>query len=251
MNRFSDCEEYLEKVAGARHAVPVHEGTGIKKIVQRAFPSAYTPAGAGAASEVGATLKTPIGGIAGDIGALWRKLPGWGKALTGVGALGLGALGATGIIQAMGGDRPGDTLSYRINKGMFGLTDRIRADEIAGESFARGLGSAAAESLVGLTQDIVGKGYDTLKDSLGLSPVRKKIFGALKKEDPILADTDNKTLMEAYHTMASIAPNLSTDKNAVKSVLRMAATAGGGLDYNTIRGIAEAETSINKARESR
>ncbi len=96
---------------------------------------------------------------------------------------------------------------------------------------------------------MVSKGYETIRDRLSLSPTRHKIFNALKKEDPDLAYADNKTLMEAYHTMSNIAPTLSTDKNAVKSVLRLAATSGGGLDYMTIKGIADAETAINKAKD--
>lgn len=163
----------------------------------------------------------------------------------GAGALGLGALG---LWNAAGGERPGETYSYRINRGLNSLLDRIRYDESFATKFTEGVGGQSAEALVELTKDMVGKGYDTLKDKLMLSPARNTIFQALKREDPILADTDNKTLLEAFHTMANIAPNLSADKNAVKSVLRMAATSGGGLDYNTIRGLADAETAVNKAK---
>jgi hypothetical protein len=80
------------------------------------------------------------------------------------------------------------------------------------------------------------------------SPARNAIFSALRKEDPIIAQADMKTLNDAFHTMANVAPSLSTDKNAVKSVLRLAATSGGGLDYQTIKGLADAETSLKKAR---
>ena len=179
-----------------------------------------------------------------DIGQLSKKWR-WGLGAGAAGLIGLSTLGITG---AMGGDVPGDTLGYRINRGMHGLLDRIRADEAVGESFAKTLGKGMGEAVVGLTHDMVSKGYTGLQDTFGLSPTRNKIFNMLKKEDPILADADNKTLMEAYHTMANIAPQLSTDKNAVKSVLRLAVTSGGGLDYNTIKGIADAETSLLKAK---
>lgn len=163
-------------------------------------------------------------------------------------AAGGAALGTVGLLGAMSNEQAADTLSYRINRGLFGLVDRIRADEEVGTGFAKAVGKGLGESMVGLTTDIVAKGYETLKDRLGLSPTRQRIFKALKREDLDIANADNKTLMEAYHTMANIAPNLSTDKNAVKSVLRLAATSGGGLDYMTIKGIADAETAINKAK---
>lgn len=186
-----------------------------------------------------------------EIGALgkWLKRLSMPKKIgLGVAGAGLVGAGAVGLGGLLGGDRAGDTIGYRVNRGMHGLLDRIRADEQVGEAFAKGIGSGAAESLMGLTRDIVSKGYTGIQDTLALSPVRKRIFEVLRKEDDVINMADNKTLMEAYHTMSNIAPNLSADKNAVKSVLRMAATSGGGLDYMTIKGIADAEAAVAKAK---
>lgn len=163
-------------------------------------------------------------------------------------AIGGAALGAVGLLGAASNEQAADTLSYRINRSLHGLVDRIRADEAAGGAFASSIGSGMGDAMVGLTKDIVSKGYETIKDQMMLSPVRHQIFKSLKEEDPDIARADDKTLMEAYHTMANIAPTLSTDKNAVKSILRLAATSGGGLDYMTIKGLADTETSINKAK---
>jgi len=158
------------------------------------------------------------------------------------------ALGATGISKAMEGARAGDTMGYRIDRSLNSLFDRVKADEEFGSSFASSLGGDSAKSLMGLAKDMAGKGYQTLKDRFGMSPTRQAIFGALKREDPTLAMADNKTLLEAFHTMSKIAPTLSTDKNAVRSFLTEAATAGsGGLNFQTIKGIADAEVSVNKA----
>ena len=154
-------------------------------------------------------------------------------------------LGGGGVTE---GKRQADTMSYRINRGLNTLTDRIRADEIVGESFAKTLGSGTADKLIGLTTDMFGKTYDTLKDNIVVSPARHAIFEALKKEDPILNEADNKTLLEAYHTMSKVAPTLATDKNAVRSFLTQAVVSGGGLDYNTIKGIADAESSVARAK---
>jgi hypothetical protein len=164
-----------------------------------------------------------------------------------LGAAGL-VTGFTGVSAAAEGKHPGDTLSYRINRGLHSLYDRVKADEQFGQAFAGNLGTEAAKSLIGLTKDMVSKGVETFKERTQLSPARRAIFTALKNEDPNLAMADNKTLLEAYHTMSQVAPTLSTDKNAVKSFLREAATSGGGLDFHSIKGIAEAETAVNKAK---
>lgn len=206
---FSNPGEYLEKTAVAEKVAPWAMKAGLGSLLS--FP-----------------VKHP--GLAAGVGA---------------GVLGLGALGAW---NAAGGERPGDTYSYRINRGLNNLLDRIRYDEAFASKFTEGLGGQSADAVAELAKDIVGKGYDVLKDKLSLSPARSAIFQALKREDPILADTDNQTLLEAFHTMANIAPTLSADKNAVKSILRMAATSGGGLDYTTIKGLADAENAVNKAK---
>jgi hypothetical protein len=161
-----------------------------------------------------------------------------------------GVLGATGISGALGeGNRAGDTMGYRIDRSLNSLFDRVKADEAFGTSFASNLGGDSAKSIMGLAKDMASKGYQTLKDKFDLSPTRKSIFGALKKEDSTLAMADNKTLLEAYHTMANVAPILSTDKNAVRSFLTEAATSGnGGLNFQTIKGIADAELAVARAK---
>ena len=140
------------------------------------------------------------------------------------------------------------TLSYRVNRGLHGLIDRIRADETVGESFAKEIGKQTGREVIGLTRDIMGKGLEVLKDTFSTSPMRQAIFGALKQEDPVLAEADDTTILEAYHTMARFAPTLSTDKNAVKSFLREAVMSGGGVNYNTIKLLTDAENSLMKQR---
>jgi len=164
----------------------------------------------------------------------------WTYAL-GVPLLGLGAAGLWGAVE---GGQPGETLSYRINRALNSLTNRIKADETVAGAFAKNVGSGLGEAVVGLTKDMASKGFETLKDTLQLSPTRKKIFGLLKKEDPIIGQADDKTLLEAFHTMAKVAPTLSADKNAVKSLLRLAATSSGGIDFTTIKSLAEAEKAV-------
>lgn len=222
MSRITDVDTYVEKVA----ASAAHR--------QRE----KTAAGIG---------WNAISGIARGLGGAFKKPKAFVPAAIGLG--GLGVVAGTGVLGGvLGADRQDQTMSYRINRGLNSLFDRIRADEVAGEAFASSLGKSTADSLMGLTQDVVTKGYETLKDTLHTSPVRREIFKSLKREDPLIADAPNKVLLEAFHTMSKIAPQLSTDKNAVKSVLREAAMSGGGLDFATIKGLADAEKSVMQAK---
>lgn len=209
--RLSSVDEYLEKTAASSAAL----GDAVKMLMKSLWA---TPVGKAALIGV-PTL------AAGSV--LWR------------------GLGGGGITE---GNRQAETLSYRINRELNTLTDRIRADEIVSEAFGKTVGSESAKQLIGLTTDMFGKAYDNLKDTLVTSPVRRAIFSTLKKEDPILGEADNKTLLEAYHTMSKVAPTLATDKNAVRSFLTQAVVSGGGLDYNTIKGIADAEASVARAK---
>jgi len=223
--RFSSPEQYLEKIGGLGDVLKSVSGAGKSAIT--------TGSRSGVTIGLGETLLNAI------------KTNPLTSTLAIGGLVGLGGLGG---FKAMEGGQPGDTYSYRINKSLNSLLDRIRYDEVAGESFAKQLGSQSAESLMGLATDMASKTVDTIKSVTMDSPARNAIFSALRKEDPIIAQADMKTLNDAFHTMANVAPSLSTDKNAVKSVLRLAATSGGGLDYQTIKGLADAETSLKKAR---
>jgi len=63
----------------------------------------------------------------------------------------------------------------------------------------------------------------------------------LRVEDPYISEADDEVIDEAYATMQRFAPTLSSDPNAARSFLREAATSGAGVNYNTIKLLAEAE----------
>lgn len=140
-------------------------------------------------------------------------------------------------------------MGYRINRQLNTLYDRIKADETAATSFASSLGGNVAQELISTTKGIIGKSMSGLRERLIDNPKRRSLFDAIRKEDPDLHAADPKQLMEAYNTMARVAPNLSTDKSAVRSFLRNAAFSGGGLDFNTIKGIADAESAVSRTKE--
>jgi hypothetical protein len=179
----------------------------------------------------------------------WETIPGYVKwpAVTIGGITAIGApLGFPGVF---GGEktRQSQTLSYLTNKALFGLADRIRLDEVAAEAFTKSLASGSATELLGLTKDVVSKNYENIK-TLVTSPARKELFEEIRRETPELMNVPLTKLQEAYHTMVKFAPTLAQDKNAVKSFLTQAAVSATGIDYNAIRGIAEAERSINNAK---
>jgi len=105
------------------------------------------------------------------------------------------------------------------------------------------VGNALGQVGTNLLKDMASKAVSAI-GNIGTSSAREAIIKTLKKEDPILAQADDKELMEAYHTMVRFAPTLSTDKNAVRSFLRTAVMSGSGPDFATIRQIADAERSV-------
>lgn len=106
-------------------------------------------------------------------------------------------------------------------------------------AFGKELGTMGAN----LLRDIASKAQSAV-GSIGENAARKAIIDQIKKEDPVLAQAEDKTLMEAYHTMVRFAPTLSTDKNAVKNFLRHAVMSGSGPDFIAIKLLADTERAV-------
>ena len=140
------------------------------------------------------------------------------------------------ILQA-----PSQGIADRI-KGVFapkppGMMEQMQGKAI--ETFGKSLGETGA----GLLRDLMSKAMAAV-GSAGDQSARDAILHQLKMEDPILAEADDKVLMEAYHTMTRFAPVLSTDKNAVRSFLRQAVMSGAGPDYASIKLLADSERAV-------
>lgn len=114
------------------------------------------------------------------------------------------------------------------------------------QTFGKGLGEMGVE----LLRDIGAKAMSSVS-SAGDTSAREAILSQLKTQDPVLSSADDKTLMEAYHTMTRFAPVLSTDKNAVRSFLRQAVMSGSGPDYMSIKLLADSERSVTGERSRR
>ena len=166
-----------------------------------------------------------------------------------------GGVALHSTLQGLGGVATpvSQVAGYNMYKSLFpglkGMMSYTAAPEKAVESFAGNVGGSfgnfAAEGLQKVISNVMKKNQQMMFDS----PRRKAIFDALVIEDDIINKMDQTRALEAYHSMAKIAPTLSTDKNAVKSFLRsVAASPEGGIDWNTLKGMADAEVSILKAQ---
>jgi len=74
-----------------------------------------------------------------------------------------------------------------------------------------------------------------------------QIFNQIVQQDPILSEADPEVLRQSFATMARFAPTLASDPYAAQSFLREAVTTGGGINYNTIKLLAEAERASQQA----
>lgn len=164
-------------------------------------------------------------------------------------------MGATSAITAAGSE---------LGKGVVGIPLEMLKRKIFAPEFGEqkdpmhmgaskaieAFGSEIGKSSAGLLRDIANKAINAV-DHIGDNAARQAILGDLKKSDSVLANSDNRTLLDAYHTMTRFAPTLSTDKNAVRSFLRQAVMAGSGPDYMSIKLLADAERAVTGEKDKR
>lgn len=114
------------------------------------------------------------------------------------------------------------------------------------DSLGTGVVSGAGKAIgQGLVQGLGSLG-SRLWQQQELGPSQDEMLQLLQGEDPIIADADPQEIAEAYETMKRFAPTLSSDKNVARSFLREAAASGGGVNYNTVRLLADAENATQK-----
>ena len=140
-------------------------------------------------------------------------------------------------------------LSEMIKRKMVGQDFGERKDPLhmAGSQAIQTFGKGISEMGVDLLRDMAAKAMSAVGHA-GDDSARQAILGDLKRNDPVLSSADDKTLMEAYHTMTRFAPVLSTDKNAVRSFLRQAVMSGSGPDYASIKLLADSERAVTGER---
>jgi hypothetical protein len=146
-----------------------------------------------------------------------------------------------------------DVMGYHLYQSMYpglsGMMSYTRAPETMLTGALQGVGGELGGALTEGVGKFISSIADKNKEMTVNSPRRKLIFDQLLHEDDLVRKMDKRVALEAYHSMIEVAPTLSLDKNAVKSFLRMVSLAPeGGVDWNTLKGLADAEASINKAK---
>lgn len=119
------------------------------------------------------------------------------------------------------------------------------------EGVARGAGSAAAKEGVGGLRSMLGAAFQAIKDTFFVEPKRQQMAKKIIETDPTVRTQEREqpgTVLQAYKTMSRFAPTLSTDPNIATSFMRNAAMSGGALDYQVVKGLADAEAAVQRAK---
>lgn len=117
--------------------------------------------------------------------------------------------------------------------------------------FARGMGMETARVGLGGIRQAIGALADLIKEKAYTNPLRKKIFKDIVTNDTVVSSFENEqpgVAAQAYDTLTRFAPELSTDPHVATAFLRNAAMSGGPLDHNLIKGVADAEAAVHRAR---
>jgi len=127
-----------------------------------------------------------------------------------------------------------------------------KAVEEAPGAIATGFGSALGEGALGglfAGASMIGK---RLLDSTVTNPRRERTFYEAIRTDSVLRDAlkNNPAILaqlkEAFSTLVRFAPSLSEDLNAVRSYLREAVVSGAGINYATVKQLAETEKLVHE-----
>lgn len=132
---------------------------------------------------------------------------------------------------------------------MFEGSSDVRSGMASGAE--RALGSNIVTQGINAIRRLLGFTAQTVKDKMVDEPKRKQIMQGILAQDPIVSRAEQEMpgqIQGAYGTMRRFAPALSTDPNAVTSFLRNAAMTGGPLDYQVIKGLADAESAVQRAQ---
>ena len=201
----------------------------------------YTKVGQDMTSE----QKQKLEKVAGALGAV-KKAVGYGNpnAPSLLGALGIGGLtlAASPILVP--------TLSEwgaRLNRNINPLDARINAEE---EAAKKQLGIVAAHQMDQMLgqHDALGRSFQAvpkLESNLQYIVDNDPIVAAMITQDPSKIDG----LRETMNTVYDFAPDIAVNRQAAQSILRESAMSpDGGLNYNTIKLIADAQKSITGGR---
>jgi hypothetical protein len=121
-----------------------------------------------------------------------------------------------------------------------------------GTTFQEAAVKTVATESVNLLGRLISRAIGSAKKHKEDEPVRKAIIDRLKRTDSIIRDFDKNhpgMLQETMNTMSSVAPTLSINPLTAQAFLRNAVLSGGPIDPMSIKSLADAETSVLKARK--
>jgi len=128
-----------------------------------------------------------------------------------------------------------------------GAEDRAKA---FGGMVFEGLGSGTGKGLSDLLFSGGASIAKALHNGTVAGPQRERTFYEAIKTDNVLRDALRSNpavlaqLKEAFATLSRFAPSLAVDVNAVRSYLREAIVSGGGINFATIKQLADTEKVI-------
>ena len=124
-----------------------------------------------------------------------------------------------------------------------------------GQHMTKGMGTALGGGVVseGISalRRLIGASAQAVSERYVEDPKRRAIIDRVVKKDPVVSTAERENpgqAVQAYGTMRRFAPTLSTDPNVVTSFLRNSAMTGGPMDFQTIKGLADAEHAVQRAR---
>ena len=135
------------------------------------------------------------------------------------------------------------TSGEKLNRHFYGVSDRINAeDEVAKKE----LGMSAMHHM---DSELAGMQANRIK--MRDLPILEQNFQSIMQSDPLVSELISinpdsaARLRETYDTVYRYAPDLATNRLAASAILREAAMSpDGGLDYQTVKLLADTQKSI-------
>lgn len=163
-------------------------------------------------------------------------------------ALGLGAAGA-GILAAddfLDSD-PTAPLAYQAKKTMFGLGDRIEAEDTFASNFVAQSGKNTANLLKDLVDHTMTGGVDAIKGIPEGVANRAQASDLINNDEVLQRATDSQKdmLHRSFNTMQKYAPELASDEFVVRNYLRESLMSSNGPDYGTVANLAKANQTVS------
>jgi hypothetical protein len=124
-------------------------------------------------------------------------------------------------------------------------------DQTLTTSTSSAVGKGVVNEGIAALRRLIGASAQTIADRFVAEPKRKKIVNEVIRKDPVIHSAERENpgqVAQAYGTMKRFAPTLSTDPNVVTSFLRNTALTGGPMDFQTIKGLADAEAAVQRAK---